>query len=183
MVGTESVVQLRLLQQDTSAFIIQFHDVLLTTPPASLEKVIQATVRLAFIFYGGQWKPLHRLRHHSFQRLALDVTRAAETFTIPSANLPWPEPNYIQTYIDDDFSSYADQTAMDSAGYNFFNTTFDAANDQVDFTATSSNLTFTDAASPSIPTGTLIEVDFSYKQQNGRFINFSKQLCECRNNQ
>ena len=25
----------------------------------------------------------------------LDVTRAAETFTIPSANLPWPEPNYI----------------------------------------------------------------------------------------
>ena len=85
-------------------------------------------------------------------------TREAETFTIPSANLPWPEPRYTQTYIDDDFSSYADQTAMDSAGYNFFNTTFDAANDQVDFTATSANLTFTDAASPPKHTLSLIHI-------------------------
>ena len=38
---------------------------------------------------------------------AATVTRAAETFTIPSANLPWPEPNYIGSELvtNGDFSN------------------------------------------------------------------------------
>ena len=60
------------------------------------------------------------------------ATRAAETLTIPSANLPWPEPVVISTNLDDDFSSYADQAAATSAGYAFANVvSFDVMADAV----------------------------------------------------
>ena len=65
--------------------------------------------------------------------------RAAETLTVPAANLPWPTPQVIGTLIDEDFSSYADQTAAETAGYVFTGCTLDAANDQVDFAVAAQN--------------------------------------------
>jgi hypothetical protein len=55
------------------------------------------------------------------------VTRAAESFTIPSANLPWPEPNYIGSELVtsgtfDDSSALDDWTGL---GADIANTTFD----------------------------------------------------------
>jgi hypothetical protein len=45
------------------------------------------------------------------------VTRAADTMTVPSANLPWPTPVVIGTNLEDDFSTYADTAAMKAAGW------------------------------------------------------------------
>jgi hypothetical protein len=55
------------------------------------------------------------------------VTRAAETFTIPSANLPWPEPQYIGSELVtsgtfDDTSALDDWTGV---GADVANTSFD----------------------------------------------------------
>ena len=54
------------------------------------------------------------------------------------------------TYLDDDFTSYADQAAAEAAGYEFSGCTFDAANDQVDFPGTG---TFTFSGADPSPSG------------------------------
>ncbi|SFK76238.1 LamG-like jellyroll fold domain-containing protein [Shimia haliotis] len=53
-------------------------------------------------------------------------------------------------YLDDDFTSYADQAAAEAAGYEFSGCTFDAANDQVDFPGTG---TFTFSGADPSPSG------------------------------
>jgi hypothetical protein len=71
------------------------------------------------------------------------VTRSADSpLTIAGADVPWPTPTVIGTNLDDDFSSYADQAAAETAGYAFTGCTFDAANDQVDFSGVSANFRF-----------------------------------------
>lgn len=70
------------------------------------------------------------------------VTRSADSTTISAGNMPWPTPTVIGTNLDDDFSSYADQAAAETAGYAFTGCTFDAANDQVDFSGVSANFRF-----------------------------------------
>jgi len=58
-------------------------------------------------------------------------------------------------YLDDDFTSYADQAAAEAAGYAFSGCTFDAANDQVDFPGTG---TFTFSGADTAPSGERIIV-------------------------
>jgi len=69
------------------------------------------------------------------------VTRAADVMTIPAANLPWPEPVVTEVTLAEDFSAYADQAAAESVGYVFSSCVFDAANNEVDFSGVTANLT------------------------------------------
>ncbi|SMO99913.1 VCBS repeat-containing protein [Thalassovita litoralis] len=72
-------------------------------------------------------------------------------------------------YLDDDFTSYADQAAAEAAGYEFSGCTFDAANDQVDFPGTG---TFTFSGADPSPNGEPIIVKIVVSNRTAGNLSF-----------
>jgi len=71
------------------------------------------------------------------------VTRAAETFTIPSANLPWPEPQYIGDELVTNGTFDSDVSGW--SGVNSATVTFNSGRAEVDIAAVSGSGVSSDA--------------------------------------
>jgi hypothetical protein len=92
----------------TSAYIIQLHDVLVNgAPPASSGKTYTGDGTSGMYFWGAQLEATSSPPSSFIPTSGSSVTRAAETFTIPSANLPWPTPQYIGSELVTDISPSA----------------------------------------------------------------------------
>ena len=122
-----------------------------TTPAASLPSYTGDGSSGIYI-YGGQIEQAETPSSLVPTGAGSTVTRAAETFTIPSANLPWPEPNYIGSELvtngtfDSDISGWTDSSnaggsiAWNASGYLNLVATTDTSRAQQSIAVTTGNV-------------------------------------------